>query len=423
MTSDMQHLMLSRRFLPLFVTQFLGAANDNLFKSALVMLITFDLAARAGLNGPLMVTAAAGIFIAPFFLFSAWSGQVADRFDKAAIARVVKFAEIVIMGSAVLAFWLADPWILMAVLFLMGVHSTVFGPVKYSILPQHLGVDELISANALIEAGTFLAILIGTIAGGLLVLTDNGIAIVSTSVVGIAVLGFVASLFIPAAPGAGDSIKLNANVFAGTMNMLFHAAKQRDVFLSILGISWFWLVGATFISQFPTFAKVNLGGDEGVVTLFLATFSIGIGIGSALCSKILKGEITAKYVPFAALVMTVFMVDLYFASARVGLNGGVSVAAFLATPLGMRIAADLLLIAVCGGLYIVPLYAILQSRGDEAYRARDIAANNVYNALFMVVSAVIVALLLAVGVSVPGIFLCVAIANLGAAALVMNLRR
>ncbi|MCR4378772.1 MAG: MFS transporter [Rhodospirillales bacterium] len=423
MTSDMQHLMLSRRFLPLFVTQFLGAANDNLFKSALVMLITFDLAERVGLNGPLMVTVAAGIFIAPFFLFSAWSGQVADRFDKAVIAKVVKFAEIVIMGAAALAFWVADPWILMAVLFLMGAQSTVFGPVKYSILPQHLGNDELISANALIEAGTFLAILIGTIVGGLLVLTDNGITIVSALVVGIAVLGFATSLFIPPAPGAGDAIKLNINVFAGTVGMLFHAAKQRDVFLSILGISWFWLVGATFISQFPTFAKVNLGGDEGVVTLFLSIFSIGVGIGSALCSKVLKGEITAKYVPFAALAMTVFMVDLYFASGLVGLNGGVSAAAFLATPIGLRIVVDLLMIAISGGLYIVPLYAILQSRGDEAYRARDIAANNIYNALFMVVSALVVALLLAGGLSVPGIFLCVAIANLGAAVLVMKLRR
>lgn len=421
MTSDMQHLMISRRFLPLFVTQFLGAANDNLFKSALVMLITFDLAARMGLNGPLLVTAAAGIFIAPFFLFSAWSGQLADRFDKARIAKVVKFAEIVIMGSAVLAFVFANPWILMVVLFLMGAQSTVFGPVKYSILPQHLGEDELISANALIEAGTFLAILIGTIAGGLLILTDSGIQIVSTLVVAIAVLGFVASLFIPSAPATAKGITVNFNVFAGTLGMLRHAATRRDVFLSILGISWFWLVGATFISQFPTFAKVNLGGDEGVVTLFLAIFSIGIGIGSMLCSKLLKGEVTAKYVPVAALLMTLFMADLYFASTQVELNGGVNVSAFLGTFIGLRIVADLLMIAVAGGLYIVPLYTILQSRGDETYRARDIAANNVYNALFMVVSAVVVAALLAGGMSVPGIFLCVALANAGVALYITKL--
>lgn len=411
MTTDMQHLMLSRRFLPLFVTQFLGAANDNLFKSALVMLITFDLAARSGLDGPLMVTAAAGIFIAPFFLFSAWSGQLADQYDKARIAKTVKLAEIFIMSGAAFAFMAADPWVLMGVLFLMGTQSAVFGPVKYSILPQHLGEDELIAANALIGGGTFLAILIGTIAGGLLILTDNGLMVVSALVIGIAVLGYISSLFIPIAPGTDAEGKLNINVIAGTFGMMRHAASRRDVFLSILGISWFWLVGATFISQFPTFAKVNLGGDEGVVTLFLALFSIGIGIGSGLCSKVLKGEVTAKYVPVAAIAMTAFMADLYLATTMVEPVQGTDVFAFLSQPLGMRITADLLMVAIFGGLYIVPLYAILQSRGDATHRARDIAANNVYNAMFMVVSAIAIAAMLAGGMSVPGIFLGVAIAN------------
>lgn len=421
MTSDMQHLMVSRRFLPLFVTQFLGAANDNLFKSALVMLITFELADAAGLDGPLMVTAAAGIFIAPFFLFSAWAGQVADRFDKARTAQAVKLGEIVIMSGAALAFWWADPWVLMGVLFFMGSQSALFGPVKYSILPQHLGEDELISANALVGGGTFLAILIGTIAGGLLILTDGGIALVSTLVVAIAALGFVASLFIPKAPAPSPDLKLNPNVLAGTAGMLRHAAAKRDVFLSILGISWFWLVGATFLSQFPTFGKVNLGGDEGVVTLFLAIFSIGIGIGSGLCSRLLKGEVSAKYVPFAALAMTAFMADLYLASALIAPVGDTGVMAFLSQPLGWRITADLLMVAVSGGLYIVPLYAILQSRGDAAHRARDIAANNVYNALFMVVSALIVAAMLAGGLSVPGIFMSVAIANAAVALYICKL--
>ena len=203
--------------------------------------------------------------------------------------------------------------------------------------------------------------------------------------------------------------------------MMRHAASKRDVFLSILGISWFWLVGATFISQFPTFGKVNLGGDEGVVTLFLAIFSIGIGLGSALCSKVLKGEVTAKYVPFAALAMTAFMADLYFASTQVVAVDGTGVTAFLAQPLGLRITADLLMVALCGGLYIVPLYAILQSRGDKAFRARDIAANNVYNALFMVVSALAVAAMLAGGMTVPGIFFSVAIANAGVALYICKL--
>lgn len=421
MTSDMQHLMASRRFLPLFVTQFLGAANDNLYKSALVMLITFELAERAGLDGPILVTAAAGIFIAPFFLFSAWAGQLADRFDKSTIAKAVKVAEILIMLCAAAAFVLADPWLLLGMLFFMGSQSAVFGPVKYSILPQHLDEDELISGNALVEGGTFLAILIGTIAGGLLILTDGGIVTVSALVVGIAILGFAASLFIPKAPPTNAEVRLNVNVIAGTASMLRHAATRRDVFLSILGISWFWLVGATFLSQFPTFAKANLGGDEGVVTLFLAIFSIGIGVGSAICSKLLKGEVTAKYVPFAALAMTTFMVDLYFASTLVAPNGDSSVAAFLSQPLGWRITADLLMIAASGGLYIVPLYAILQSRGDAAHRARDIAANNVYNALFMVVSALVVTAMLAAGMTVPAIFLAVAVANAGVAVYIVKL--
>lgn len=411
MTTDMHHLLASRRFLPMFVTMFLGAANDNLYKSALVVLITFGLAERAGVDAPLMVTAAAGIFIAPFFLFSAWAGQLADRFDKATIAKAVKLAEIAIMGVAAAGFYLDDVWLLMGILFCMGAQSALFGPVKYSILPQHLNEDELIAGNALFEGGTFLAILIGTIVGGLLVMTDGGPAWVSVLVIAIAASGFAASLFVPEARPLQPDLKLSVNVLGGTANMLKHAAKHRDVFVSILGISWFWLVGATFLSQFPTFAKVNLGGDEQVVTLFLAAFSVGIGVGSALCSHVLKGEISARHVPYAAAVMTVFMVDLYAAAQNVVPGGGVGAGAFLSTWSGWRITLDLLMISIAGGLYIVPLYTILQSRGAAAHRARDIAANNVYNALFMVVSALAVTGMLAAGLNVPEIFLSLAVAN------------
>lgn len=421
MSADMQHLLRSRRFLPLFVTQFLGAANDNLFKSALVMLITFELAAQAGLNGPLMVTAAAGIFIAPFFLFSATAGQLADCYDKGTLAKLVKAAEIVIMCGAAYAFMNANAYVLMAILFLMGTQSALFGPVKYAILPQHLHQDELISANAMVEAGTFLAILIGTIAGGLLILRGGGVEMVSALIIAISVLGFCASLFIPKAPAPDATLRVNFNVIAETYKMVRHASARRDVFLSILGISWFWLVGATFLSQFPTFAKDVLGGDENVVTLFLAIFSIGIGLGSALCAKVLKGEVSAKYVPFAALIMTAFMVDLYIASTQTVLVPGTGVASFLSQPLGVRILADLLMIAMSGGLFIVPLYAILQSRGDEKHRARDIAANNIYNALFMVVSALAITAMLSGGMTVPEVFLIVAIANAGVALYICKL--
>jgi len=386
-------LLKSRQFLPLFLTQFLGAANDNLFKSALVMLITFDLADKAGLDGPLMVTAAAGIFIAPFFLFSATAGQLADRFDKAVLARITKACEVFIMLGAAFAFTQSNPFVLMSVLFLMGTQSALFGPIKYSILPQHLKKEDLISANALIESGTFLAILVGTIAGGLLILQDGGLALVSSLVIGLAVIGLGASLFIPPAKALSDQVRINPNIAAATWHMLRHATKRRDVFLSILGISWFWLVGATFLSQFPAFAKTVLGGDENIVTLFLVTFSMGIGVGSMLCSKLLKGEVSAKYVPFAALLMTLFMVDLYLVSSQMTVVQDLTLGLFLSNPLALRILFDLLMVAISGGLFIVPLYAILQSRGDEAHRARDIAANNIFNALFMVASAIAIAAL------------------------------
>jgi len=426
MSFDMVHLLKSRRFLPLFITQFLGAMNDNLFKSALVMLMTYQLAQAAGVDGPLMVTAAAGVFILPFFLFSATAGQFADRYDKARLVQHVKAAEIVIMIGAASAFFSQNIWALMAVLFLMGAQSSVFGPVKYAILPQHLRTDELIAGNAMVEAGTFLAILIGTIVGGLLILTGGGVLLVSAIVITTAVLGYAASLFIPQAPAMDKSLKVDFNIAASTVRLLRHAASRRDVFLAILGISWFWLVGATFLSQFPTFAKNTLNGDEGVVTLFLSTFSIGIAAGSLVCGKLLKGEVTAKYVPFGAILMTVFMVDLYFASMQVLVLAGTGdalagVGAFLSQPTGMRITVDLLMIAMSGGIYIVPLYAILQSRGDKTHRSRDIAANNIVNALFMVVSALVIAALLAGGMTVPGVFMTVAIANAGVAIYICKL--
>ncbi|MCW8916199.1 MAG: acyl-[ACP]--phospholipid O-acyltransferase [Magnetovibrio sp.] len=416
MNADISHLLKSRRFLPLFVTQFLGAMNDNLFKSALVMLITFQLAAAANVNGPLMVTAAAGIFILPFFLFSATAGQLADRFDKAKLVRIVKAVEVLIMITAAAAFLSENVWALMTVLFFMGAQSSLFGPVKYAILPQHLAEDELIGGNAMVEAGTFLAILIGTIAGGLLILTDGGVLLTSSLIIVIAILGYVASLFIPTAPALAADLRVDFNIIRATGSMVRHAASRRDVILSILGISWFWLVGATFLSQFPTFAKDVLAADETVVTLFLSIFSIGIAIGSVLCNKLLKGEITAKYVPFGALLMTVFMVDLYFASTygyALPSNGGelAGVGSFLSTVMGMRITVDLLLVAISSGLYIVPLYAILQSRGEESHRSRNIASNNIINALFMVASAIAISVMLGAGMTVPGVFLSVAIAN------------
>jgi len=414
----MLKLLQSRQFWPLFVTQFLGALNDNVFKSALVVLVTFQLADASGVDGPVMVTAAAGIFIVPFFVFSATAGQLADRYDKARLARWVKAAEVLIMIAGAMAFFRESLGALMAVLFLMGTQSALFGPVKYAILPQHLALDQLITANAMVEAGTFLAILLGTIVGGLLVLTENGLWVVAGLIVSIAVLGAGTSLLVPKAPSLDRGLVINFNVFSSTRQMIGHARRTPEVFWAVMGISWFWLVGATFLSQFPTFAKDVLNGDEEVVTLFLATFSVGIAVGSGLCSWLLKGRISAKYVPFAALLMSAFMVDLYFSSGAFGAisqGARLGVGEFLNSANGLRVSADLVMVAVGGGLYIVPLYAVLQSRGAASHRARDIAANNILNALFMVVSAVVVGVMLSLGVSVPEVFLSVALINTGVA--------
>jgi acyl-[acyl-carrier-protein]-phospholipid O-acyltransferase/long-chain-fatty-acid--[acyl-carrier-protein] ligase len=418
-------LLKTRRFLPLFATQFLGAANDNLFKQAMVTLIIFRIAAQAGFNGQLMVTAAGGVFILPFFLFSATAGQLSDKFDKALLIRLIKLVEILAMGLGAWGFLTGNAWFLMAVLFLMGTHSTFFGPLKYAILPDHLSDDELIGGNALIEAGTFLAILLGTIGGGLLIMAEGGVTIISAVVLGVAVLGLIASWFIPKAPPADARLQVSWNIARETLAIIRHARHNRDVFLSILGISWFWLVGAVFLSQFPAFAKDILGGNEQVQTLFMVVFSVGIGIGSVATGKLLHGEISAKYVPLAAVGITVFSIDLYFAAGHAVAAGNgaelAGAAAFLGHLPNWRVLADLFLVAVSGGIYIVPLYAIMQSRSDVAHRSRTIASNNVINAGFMVVSAIATGAMLESGFTVTDVFFWMAVINIAVAAYICRL--
>jgi len=414
MSDNQLHLLKTKRFLPLFITQAVGALNDNLFKTALMFLVTYRIAVEAGLNGQIIVNAAAGIFILPFFLFSATAGQLADKHEKSKLIRWIKFAEIVIMVLGAVAFWVGDAYFLVAVLFLMGTQSAFFGPLKYSILPDHLHKDELIGGNALIEAGTFLTILLGTIIGGSLILLDNGILLVITSIIGFAILGFISSVKIPKTKSASSELKINLNFLNETWRMVAYVRNQKDLLLSILGISWFWLVGATFLAQFPGFAKDILGADENVVTLFLALFSIGIGTGSLLCNKILKGEISAKYVPFAALAMTGFIVDLFFASRSLPLSTEdtlTGVGAFMTQANNIRIIMDLLGVSISGGLFIVPLYSILQTRSDVGHRSRVIAANNIINALFMVLGAIAATSMITAGMRIPAIFLTIGIFN------------
>jgi acyl-[acyl-carrier-protein]-phospholipid O-acyltransferase / long-chain-fatty-acid--[acyl-carrier-protein] ligase len=414
MSTTQFQLLRSKRFLPLFVTQFFGALNDNLFKNALAVLIIYRIAEASGLNGQVLVTVAAGLFILPFFLFSATAGQIADKYEKSALVTKLKAVEILVMGLAAAGFFWGNVPFLIGVLFLMGTQSAFFGPLKYSILPDHLNINELIGANALIEAGTFLAILAGTIAGGLLILQAEGTTIIAASVIIVAIGGWASSRFVPKTSLSSPDLRVNPNFLAETWSTLQYSRSNREVFLSILGISWFWLVGATFLAQFPAFAKDVLSADETVVTLFLTMFSIGIGLGALLCNKLLKGEISAKYVPLGAIGMTVFTADLFLATpAAIETTSLMSVGAFLSAPHNWRLVIDLLGVSLAGGIYIVPLYALLQAKSEPSHRARIIAANNIMNALFVVGGAVAATAMLAAKVSVPQVFLTVAIANAG----------
>ena len=387
--------------------------NDNIIKQALIVMIIFSLLDSSDMDPGILVTIAAGIFILPFFLFSATAGQIADKFEKSASIQRIKFVEILIMATACFGFYLSNTWFLILVLFLMGTQSSFFGPLKYGILPNHLKERELIGGNALIETGTFLAILIGTIIGGLLIVIENGTAIISTILFLIALVGWAVSRSIPTAAAADPNLKINYNILQEIGRMMGRARQTRTVFLSIIGISWFWLVGATFLSQFPNYSKTLLGGNASVVTLFMFTFSLGIGIGSYGCTKLLKGVISAKYVPLSAFALTVFIIDLYFASVDLSAPGGalITTSDFLNSPTNLRILFDLAAISICGGLYTVPLYAILQNDSDPRKRSRIIAANNLMNALFMVVGAIVATGMLALDWTIPEVFLSLAIAN------------
>jgi len=422
----MMPLLKTQRFLPLFITQFLGAFNDNVFKNAVVMFVTYKIASGAGGNAQLLVILAGALFILPYFLFSATAGQMADKYDRAFLARATKVWEIIIVTIGAIGFYMGNAYFLLFVLFCLGIQSTFFGPIKYALLPQHLNQNELLSGNAYVETGTFLAILLGTILGGLLIMSEAGTHLVAVAMVIFAVMGYASSRYIPPAPAPMPSLKLNWNIATETWTMVARDFNNKRVFHSILGISWFWLIGATLLSQFPAYAKNVIHSDETVVTLFLAMFSVGIGIGSFLCNWLLKGEIKSTYVPLAALGMSIFTIDLYFASSAVvhATEGTLmSASEFLGYFSSWRILFDMLMIAVCGGVFVVPLYAILQHESDPQYRARTISSNNVINAAFMVVAALITVAMLAVQFSIPQIFLSLGVANIAIVFLAMKLKQ
>jgi MFS family permease len=417
-------LLGARRFGPLWTTQFLSAFNDNALKNALVLMLAYRPEMASGVPPSMLIPIAGALFILPFFLGSATAGELADAHDKSRLIRIIKMTEIVVMAVAAAAVLSGSTWVLLSLLFVMGIEATFFGPLKYAILPDLLRMDELLLGNALVEAGTFLAILIGTIAG-MLIATSHGAHTVSALIVLVALGAWGASRAIPATVPSAVGARIEFNFIAATGRLIAQARRERVRFRSILGISWFWLVGATYLSQFPTYVRDYLGAEEAVVTLFLTVFSVGVGAGSLLGSRILKGKISARIAPWGALGIALFSIDLWLASPTHQASASASmmtIGGFLRELGHWRILADLLGIAASGGVFVLPLYALLQTAGDQHRRARAIGANNVVNAAAMVLSALAVIALLAVGVSVPGLFLLTGLATFGVAALFWRLR-
>jgi len=415
-------LLAERRFLPFFLTQFFGAGNDNVFKFAFTVLATYSAAEWGGLEPKSAGAVIGGIFILPFVLFSATAGQLADKYDKAALIRFVKNLEIAIMLAIAAGFVGKTVMLLFAGVFLMGLHSTLFGPVKYAYLPQHLHETELTGGNGLVEMGTFVAILLGTILGGVLVAVPGmGPELVATSSLALAAAGRVAAGFVPASPAPEPGLKVNWNPFTETWKNLGHARANRTVFLSLMGISWLWFFGSVFLTTFTGFAKENLGGDQNVVTLLLAVFSFGIGVGSLLCERLSGHKVEIGLVPFGSIGMTVFALDLWLASPGMAPAQLAGVGPFVADRANWRVMADLFLLAMFSGFYSVPLYALIQSRCEASHRARIIAANNILNALFMVVASVMTAAMLHSGMSLPQVYLVVGLMNAAVAVFIYGL--
>ena len=405
-------LLRERRFLPFFITQFLGAFNDNVYKNALVTLLAFQVTQASATDSNTLIILSGALFILPFFLFSATAGQLADKYEKSRFIQYIKLFEIAIMVIGSIGFLSHHLALLLTALFMMGLHSTLFGPIKYAILPQHLKQDELIGGNALVDTGTFIAILVGTILGIVLISAgSSGVMLVCVGTISIAVLGWLASRAIPDSPPPAPDLAINWNPLTETVRNLSFIRQNRTVFLSVLGISWFWFFGATFLSQFPLYARDYLGGKEGTYMLLLAIFSIGIGAGSLLCERLSGHKIEIGLVPFGSIGLTVFAVDLYFATPAATPGATLSLIQFLADHRHWHMLVDLLLIGMFGGFYIVPLYALVQSRSDPAHQSRVIAGNNILNALFMVVSALLTIALLKVGLTIPHVFLATALLN------------
>ncbi|MGM8898005.1 MULTISPECIES: MFS transporter [unclassified Psychrobacter] len=406
-----------RRFNAMFFTQFLGAFNDNIFKQALILVLTYTAASQIGVEVSILNNLAAMLFILPYFLFSALAGQIADKFEKSKLTRFVKLLELVIMTVAAIGFVFEWYALLFVALFLMGTHSTFFGPIKYAYLPQAMQKDELVGANGLFQMGTSLAILLGMIVAGVLTQLPQSLYWISATVVVVALLGYMAARFIPMTPAMQPNLTINWNVFTTSIATVRYLYSLPFLFFVILGNSWFWFYGATFLTQTPEFSKVILQGDESVVIFLLTLFSVGVSIGSLLCKSLTKNQVSLRLLPFGIAGLSIFAIDLYFSLS--GLNNDLSSNTLLGISDvfgrggSLRVFADLFFLGFSGGLYIVPLYASMQAYAPKSHRARIVGANNIFNAIFMVTSAIFAIVVLnSLNLSLPQLFLVTGLLNI-----------
>jgi 1-acyl-sn-glycerol-3-phosphate acyltransferase len=405
-------LLGQRRFAPFFVTQFLGALNDNIFRNGLVILVTFQGVLVAGMNVSELANIAGALFILPFFLFSATAGQLADKYEKSMLMRRIKLLEITLMMVAAIAFTSDSYIVLLLVLFLMGCQSTLFGPVKYAYLPQQLDTDELIGGNALVEAGTYIAIILGLIAGGAAVaVSPDSQTLLGASLVAVAVIGYLTSRRIPRTQAVDPGLSISWNAWSETWRIVRYAREKRDVFLAILGISWFWFFGSAMTLQLPAYTLVIMNGNESITTALLVAFAIGVGLGSLLCERMSGHRIELGLVPFGSIGLSLFAIDLYFAQPVAAATAVSSITEFIGRPGSPRVLLDVLLLGAFGGFYSVPLYALVQQRSERKHLSRIIAANNIINAAFMVVASLLSIAVLAAGFSIPELFIILALLN------------
>jgi 1-acyl-sn-glycerol-3-phosphate acyltransferase len=410
--SSQYRLLAERRFGPFFGVQFLGAFNDNVFKQALVILLAYQTASFTTMSSDTLQNLAQALFILPFFLFSATAGQIADKVEKSKLITITVAIELAVMALGAVGLFMQNLALLLGALFLGGVQSALFGPVKYAILPQQLNESEIVGGNGMVEMGTSIAILLGMVYGGWMITQPGwGVAGVAVSAIAISAAGIVLSRFIPRAPAPSPELKINWNPLTETWRNLKFTAQNRTVWLSILGISWFWFYGAMFITQFPNLSRNVLAASEHVVTLLLVVFSVGIGVGSLLCERLSGRKVEIGLVPFGSIGLTLFGVDLWLAAEMHTLHGPQSLAEFANDASHWRMLIDLFLIGLFGGFYIVPLYALVQTRSDPAHRSRIIAGNNILNAAFIVAAAVLAIGLFAAGLTIPQLILVTALLN------------